>query len=453
MIPMTRRLLLGGVILGLTAPVDAQQTKPTLTLDEAISIAHERNPAYQRAVSQVAVAGAGVLAGWGTFLPTVNASLLWSGSSQTNVTGTDDFGQTIVRDESITFQNSSASQGLTGSITLFDGFQNLNNLRAARHDVDAAEFEVDATGLGVGAEVSRRFYGALRTDRLIEVEQQLLESANERLAANERLFRVAGASQVDVLGAQVDVAQQEQALERANGSARKARLEVLEQLGILDESLDFDPVGAFPQVFDPASLDGNDLVTTALRASPLVAQREAEVAAAGRRASAARGRRLPSVSLGAGFSRSLSEQDYGAFWELNPRNRNFGFDLRVQLPLFTGFQTEQVISQANANRRQAEEMSREARLQVERGVRSALIDLQNAHEGVLIQRRSTALSRQRVELAREQYRLGVITFTNLQQIIQQASSDERQLVQAEYDFAIALVNVEEQVGERLRPQP
>ena len=80
-----------------------------------------------------------------------------------------------------------------------------------------------------------------------------------------------------------------------------------------------------------------------------------------------------------------------------------------------------------------------------------MIDLENAHQGLQIQRRATSLSRQRVELERERFRLGSITFTNLQQIIDQAAVQERALVNAEYAFAVALVTLEEQVGEPVAP--
>jgi len=42
--------------------------------------------------------------------------------------------------------------------------------------------------------------------------------------------------------------------------------------------------------------------------------------------------------------------------------------------------------------------------------------------------------------------MGTIPFINLQSVIGQADAAERALVDAEYSFAIALVNLEEQVG-------
>ena len=88
-------------------------------------------------------------------------------------------------------------------------------------------------------------------------------------------------------------------------------------------------------------------------------------------------------------------------------------------------------------------------VKVEQEVRAAFIRLQIAYDGLLIRRRATDLSRRQVELAREQFRIGSASmpFISLQQINASAAIDERALVDAEYNFAIALVNLEARVGE------
>jgi outer membrane protein len=446
---MRIRNLLAGMLALAAGPATAQEQLPSMTLEQALAIARERNPEYQRFIADRNAAESGVRTGYGAFLPDVTANMRWSGSRNTTVTGTDDFGRSVELPQPVTFLSSFVSQDISASMTLFDGLQNVKQLRAARYDVDAADGGLRAAGVRVDAEVMRRFYDALRTELLIAVEEQLLESAQDRLSANERLFRVGSTDQVDVLGAQVDVARQEQALERAHGDAGKARLRVLQQLGVLDESLDFEPVGSLPQPFDPSIFDAESLVARAFDLSPTLSQADAQAAAARQRAGAARGRWLPTVSISGGYRRSLQEQDYSAFGQFNPKDYGFNFGIGISLPIFNGFQTSDAVTQADVASTRAEETYRETRLAVEQGVRSAYIDLQNAYQSLVIQRRATELAVQRMELAREQFRLGsaTMTFTQLQTIIEQAANQERALVDAEYQFAVALVGLEEQVGE------
>ena len=441
-------LLLSVLLLPLAPTVRAQQVPANLSLEDAIGIAKQRNPAYRRSMATLRSAGVDVRAGWGAFLPDVTGRLNFVGTTGTTVTGQDDFGRATNLPSPVDFQQSSASQSVSSSLTLFDGFQSLNTYRASRAARDAAAAGVDSEERKLVAEVARRFYDALNTRRLIELEQRLLESAREQLDANQRLFRVAAASRVDVLGAQVDVSRQEIAVDRVQSEARKAILALREEIGI-EEDIEFETVGALPEPFDPSVLDPEELVKLAFEASPTMSQLEANRRSASLRASAARGQRLPSITASATYSRSVNLGSYDALFDFNPQNRSFQFSLGLSWPLFNNFQTDQRVAQADLTYRRADEDLREGRLQLERSVRSGYIDLQNAYESVQLARRAADLSRQRVTLARQQFRLGAIPFTNLQTVIDGASQAERDLITRELDFAKALVTLEERIGRQV----
>jgi outer membrane protein len=441
--------VVGLLLLGIGG-AGAQEIPQVLTLGDALAIARDRNPAYRRAVAQAEATGADVRASFGAFLPNLNANLSWNGNSRTTITGEDDFGRPIELPEAFTFRSSSASQGLSSSITLFDGLQNLNALRASEAGRDAADEGVDWQEMTVDAEVTRRFYTALQARRLIEVEEQVLDVTRQQLEATERLYRVAARSEVDVLGAQSNVANAEQQLARAQADERKAVLRLAEQIG-LDEGVALDVEGTLPPVFDPSALDADSLVSWALAENPRIGQAAANASQAEYSASAARGRRWPVLSARASFGRNVGLSSYEALWEFNPTNRSFSFGVDVQIPLFTRFQTSNAIAQATATERVAQENLRETQLQLERDVRSAHIDLLTAYRNLELAQQSVDFSRRRLAMAQEQYQLGTIDFTNFQQVVTSASNDARSLINAELEFARATVSLEELVGTRVRP--
>ncbi len=104
-------------------------------------------------------------------------------------------------------------------------------------------------------------------------------------------------------------------------------------------------VGNFPEPFDPMSIEIDSLVSGALMASPVIAQLRASAAAARSPASAARGRRLPTIRAGFDYRGNANLSDYDAFFQFNPRNRSWGFNLSVQIPLFDGFSTSRSIAE------------------------------------------------------------------------------------------------------------
>jgi outer membrane protein len=182
-----------------------------------------------------------------------------------------------------------------------------------------------------------------------------------------------------------------------------------------------------------------------------VLRSEAQADAAGLRATAQRGSRWPTIALRASLSRSMSLSSYDALFELNPQNRAFSFGMNLNFPLFTGFQTSAGIANATLEERNAEAALRVAGLSVERSVRGALIDVRNTYRGLQLAERSAELSLERLRLARERYAIGAIDFASLQLIINGAAGGERQLVNARFQFAQAVVALEEVVGQPVRP--
>jgi len=448
-----RYLPLATALLVLSPPLAAQQAPRELTLEDALRASEESNPAYRSALTQVQEASARERQSFGTFLPQLNTSLSLGGASSARSVGEDEFGNPMPAGNLVETTTSSTSHGFDLSIPLYQRGR-VAELRAARADGGAAEAAVLLERGRLRAEVTRRYQDAVRAERLIELEEQLLASARERLDATQRLFRIAAQGMVEVLGAEVEVARQEQAVEQARGEARKAKLALGEAMGTMDVErvrLSTEPAA----VFDPASLAADSLVRLAVAGHPRMAQAEAGVAAAGHRVSAARGQRWPTVRAQVGYNRFASRLDYDALSDFtNPfdtfdRSLTLGFS--VSLPVFDQFRSSAQLAQAHASRSRAEESVRAARLAVEREVRSAAIDLENAYRASQLSERAAKLSRDRLQMAREQYRLGAIGFTELQQVVDRTAQAERDALRARFEFAGALATLEERVGAPVAP--
>ena len=436
-------------LLCAVAPLMAQTAPGRLTLEEALRIARSSNPDFLRTANDQEVAESAVRSAWGAFLPSLSTSMAFSGSRSTTLTSEDFFGDPIESPEPVTSSRSSASQGISTQVTLFDGGTTLRNLQARRAASTGVDAQIEGQAVQLEARVSREYFQAVRAERTIALEEYLLASARDRLERTAQLMRLAARNREDVLGARSDVAQAEQNVARARGDADKTRLTLAATLGMQPTtSISVDSV--LPPVFDPADLDVDALVAGALARSPLVRQRDAALRAARHSASAARGRRLPSISADARYSRGSSASGYSAFGELNPhQNYGFSFGVGVSLPLFSRFQTSDVIAQASAAAVDAQHDLRTAQLTVERDVRSAIIDLDNAYRSLQLAREQVELNRERQELTHERYRLGGSDFTTLQNVIDRTAQAERQALEALFGFIDARISLEEKLGHRL----
>jgi outer membrane protein len=427
---------------------NAQQTAGTLTLTEAQRIAREHNPAFQRTANDLESAESSIRSAWGAFLPSLSTSMSFSAGGSTAVTGQDDFGRPVELPEPRSFKSSSANQGISTGLTLFDGGATWRNLQAQRVLYEGTDAAIAGAGLQLDAQVAREYYQTLRAVNNIALEEQLLASARDRLTRTEELLRLAARNRGDVLGAREDVLLAEQNVARAKSEADRARIVLATTLG-LDANAPITLDTVMPAAFDPANLNIDQLVSRAVTANPAVRQRESAARAAHLRRQAAGARRLPRISASAGYSRSMGLSSYRAFGELNPQNSGYSFGVSVSLPLFSQFSTVDAISQASAAALDAEHDLRGARLAAERDVRSAAIELSNAYQSLQLAEQRAGLARERQELALEQYRLGAIDFTSLQNIIDRTAGAERAALDARFGFITARVNLEERLGSRL----
>jgi outer membrane protein len=432
-------------LCALAAPALAQEAPHPLTLEEAERIARESNPRHRKARNGLQAAQAGERQRWAAFLPDLRLSLSSGGYLSRKFTGIDQYGKPVRRDDPIDYTGSSSSQSLYVGIPLFDGGQRYRELRAARAQEDAVAAAALAEASALDAELARHYYDARRRAELIGLEEELLRAAEARHQATERLLRIASASPVDLLGAEIAIAQQARAVEQARGEARKAMLVLNEAMGISD-AVAWELTSGAPEVFDPASLDADRLAAHALSASPRLRQLQAQVDVADHRRRAAGASRWPTLSANAGFGRSIGAVGYGALFDPNPLDQGFNFGLSVSIPISSQYQSSYQVAQARVAALNAGEDVRAARLSLERELRVALIDLENAYRAVQLADRGRELARKQIELANQQFRLGALKFTELQTLTERAATAERDAVNARYDFAAALATLEERVG-------
>jgi outer membrane protein len=448
---MNRIPLLALALLGFGASLSAQPGERPISLDEAIRLAEEHNPQYRRALTEVGTAEADLRRARGAFLPTLDFAIGARGSYSRVFTGEGQFGEPVTRDDPLERRGSSTSQSLSlGRITLFDGGQRMRELRAAEAGRDATDARVAAEVLRVRGEVTRRYWEAARSEQLIRLEEELLVSARERLEVTTALVRVGVRGPLDVLGAEVAVAEQEQALERARGEARKAELELRQAIGLFDGGrlrTSTEP----PTPGDPSGVDASALVERALSAHPRVARAEYGQLQSEHRFRSARAGRLPRLGMSVDAGRNQSFNDFRGLAEPNPLNQALGVGFNLSFPLFTGYQTSYQIQAARAGQDAAREEVRAERLAVERDVRAALVDVENAFRADLTAHRTLGLNQQRLELAQQQYRVGALTMNDLTDAAERAARAERDALRARYDYAVALGALEERVGATIRP--
>ncbi len=443
-----REVLLRQCVLAVvlaTAPLEAQAPR-VLSLEEALELARQNNPLLRQAINELELTPAGMRAAWGAFLPSLSLSLGTNVNLNRRLQAEDYFGNPIANPNVEWVTASSSSQSVSAQLALFEGGARFHQRGAERARGFARERRVEAEMIATGARVATSFHETIRQSDLLQLEMAILEGKRLDLESTTRLFELAVVSRVDVLAAELEIQQQERAVRQAENDHAKAVLALRAEIVAPDMGA-FTTRGTLPEPFDPAALNETGLIVRALEQSPLIRQNRSEVDVGRASLSAVRSARLPTISLGTFFFQDAYGQEYtAAFKPFATDSRYASARLSLSIPVFTGFSAERNIAEAQVQLANAEEQMRQTGLEIERDVRSRLIDLRGAWDSYRLAERSSEIAEERLRLAREGYRLTTVTFADLQLAIEGAANERRTAVNARYDFVAARIELEQVVG-------
>ncbi len=419
--------------LGLVSPLQAQQR--TVTLEEAIRLAREKDPQVIQATGSVRTANANVLQAKGAFLPNLSASAGRGTSFSEGPSRSDPVTGEVISGD---ITSGSANFGLSTGIELFAGFRRTAQLRDANAGVRQQEANLNNQLAQSALRVSTDFFDALANVELIRAREASLRREEEKLRIAEA--RLGGKTISDSLQAVVSLA--EARLNLLNQQARLATAEanLARAIGVegrvsavADSSL--FRVGEAP--------DAASLMAEAIDRAPTVLATEAVVTAARARVTTAKAAYYPNLNLTASTNWSGSNRnDYTFFGN---RQLNLG----VSWQIFNRFGRETQVTQAQVALETAEAQAADARRQVAAQLTTQLANLAAARERIAVTLLKVEAARANVNVQLERYRLGTVTITELGIAQDQLNQTEEQAVTARFDYLRAKAQIEATIGRPL----
>jgi outer membrane protein TolC len=436
-------LALAFALLG-TASARAQQVT---TLEEALRTALTLNPNIESSAAAAAAATSSRWADWGAFLPTIDLRGSLSQTDFTTVTFVDPTGVSQELEDPITSTRKSSSGSLSFGLALLNP-ERISNVKAGAARENAADYRLTAAERVVIRDVKQSYFEALKQAQLLNVAERQLGARRQDFQVTEQRYRIAAASRSDLLGAEMDLSDAELRVLDSEDALSRALRQLQVTLGVPVTNTDPGALTLVDvdRVPDASPLDADELVANALVANPsLLALQEDERAAASDLLSA-KATYLPRIDLGYTLGRSKELGRDESLLDFDPANTSDGFVIQGSWSLFSGFSRKRQTAQADQQRRQAMARLTADQLQLEKEVRDLVKELKRRSQRLEILERNLRLAGERLDLAREQYRLGSIPYFNLQQAIDRLTLSEQALFQERYDYLIGWASLEERVG-------
>lgn len=262
----------------------------------------------------------------------------------------------------------------------------------------------------VASQAALDYVSALAARESVKAAQADLDLADRLVTLAEDQEHVGIATGVDVTRAQTRQARARARLAQARTDRTRAEIQLARTVGLpldaplaLSDALDYAPVAVSP---------ADSAVATALGNRAEVRLAAAQVTRGQKALAAARGQRLPTVSVSAAYG------DSGSTYDENVED-TYSIGAQVQVPIFDGGAIGARIDSAASRLDQQRIRYRDTREQVEQDVRVARRTLATLGDRVEAARSALRLAEQELDLARDRFAAGVSD--NIEVIDAQAS--------------------------------
>jgi outer membrane protein len=445
-------LLISLVMLSIPGLLTAQQTQQLspITLQQAVSIALEKNPEHKAALADTRAALADVKEARSFLLPHVTFS-------ETATRGNDPvyvFGSKLrqqrftTADFALNVLNTPTPLGnfatrLGGTWNLFDSFGSWRAINRAERVKDAVGHQMERTDQEIIFRVVDSYYGVLLAKKQLEVAEQSMKTAQAILDRSKDRFESGVVVESDLLSVRVRLATRKQELIHAQNNLALARAQLSTSLRISTEN-DFDPAEALAESNLPATtLEEAEKKAVELR--PDLKRIRSQEAAQQQSVSVAKSSFGPRVNAFAGW-----EADNPTFVAGGGGN-NWLAGIEVQFDLFEGGAKRARLSHERAMQEKVAAVKEIATDATRLEVRRAYYSLDSARQQVEVARATIAESQESLRINQNRYDSGLSTITDLLAAEEAARRSQTEYWEAVYRYHTGYANLELASG-TLNPQ-
>lgn len=344
-------------------------------------------------------------------------------------------------------QANAYSATLSGSQPLFSGGRLGAGLRIAGEFLDAAKFQLQEQTAEIELQVRSAYYRARLAQELVGISQAAVTQAG-RFLASERLRLSSGVgSELDVLRAEVSLANLQPQLVNAANAAEVATLD-LKRLVNLPLT---QPVRLTTALDVPAVVAAIDSAagSAALARRASIAAEERQVRIREEQVKIARSRYLPSVNLAVNYGKQLFPSSLFAFNE--DWRTDFTAGIMVSVPIFNGRRTAAEVAQArvalNQERLSLAQLQENVRVEYER----ARGERERARASIEARQRTVDQAQRVYDLTVLRYEQGLASQLEVSDARLSLLQARTNLAQAVSDFQIADATLSRALGVTITP--
>jgi outer membrane protein TolC len=339
-------------------------------------------------------------------------------------------------------QENTYTASFSGSAPIYGGGRLGAANRIARDFLSATEFQLQEQTADIALQVRSAYYRARLAQELVAISEAAVAQA-QRFLASEKLRQESGvASELDVLRAEVSLANLQPPLVNAVNSAAVSTLELKR---LVDLPLK-QPVKLTTSLDVPATVAGADsaMDVDALSRRASIAAEERQVRIREEQVRIARSRYLPSVNLVVNYGKQLFPSTLFAFnqdWRTD-----FTAGIAVSVPIFNGNRTAAEVAQAQVTLNQERLRLSQLRENVQVEYERARGERERARAAITARQRTVDQAQRVYDLTVLRYDQGLASQLEVAESRLSLLQARTNLAQAVSDFQIADATLSRAIG-------
>jgi outer membrane protein len=385
---------------------DTARAGTPITFEEAVQIALKQNITLAQAQNAAATDAATVRGAKLGFLP--NLQLSTSGSQTYGRNFSETTGDVLNRN------NQSLNAGISSSVTLFNGLQNVATLHEAERNQDAGQLDLTRAKQTTVFTVASNYLSIITAQEQLKVQQENLASLEAQEDQIKKMVDAGARAISDLYSQQASTAAAKLAVVTAQHNLELGKVDLIQTLR-LDPKVTYDFIP--PAVNDSAATQ-YDLDTLTARAYAQRADLAAEakrVDASAQGVKAANAGRWPTISLSAGYNSAYTSATNLPFIDQFDQQRGGSISIGVSIPIFDRGQTSVEAQKAKIQEDNAKLALDAQRQEVALEVKRAFLDFQSAGEQLSAAQAQLTASDLAVKTSQQRYQAGAGTLVELTQ--------------------------------------
>jgi outer membrane protein len=415
-------------LAALIAGVAFAQAPQQLTLGQAEQLAIRNHPQIEAASNMALAAKAQVTQARSAYYPVVYGSATAADAENSSRIAAGALNNPIIYER--------YSNGFMVDQLITDFGRTHNLVKSSDLHAQASQEDVVTTREDVLLGVDRAYFGVLKAQAVLRVAQ---ETVKERQLVSDQVTTLEQnkiKSGLDVSFANVNLAQAQLLLVRAQNGVEASYAQLSEALGLsIEQTFDLADMPVPPA---PAT-NFADLLQEAMRNRPELISQRLNADSAHSYATAERDLWFPTVSAaGAAGLTPLGAN------QLAPRYAAAG--VNVNIPIFNGHLFGALRSEANERARAQDEYLRDLQDRVTRDVRTAWLDANTDFQNLSLTEKLLNEANEALQLAQSRYSLGLSSIVELSQAQLNQTQAQIDEASAKYDYQIAIHELDYQLG-------